>query len=428
MFFLRRTDVFISYSPKDAQHCERLKTHLAFYEKKGTLTVWEESRLAPGSLWRAEMEKAISKTRIAILLISADFLNSSLIMEDQIPPLLFAAKTEEVIIIPVIVGACAFQETDLAQFYPANDPLKPLDGMSPAKRDKIWAELATVVNTELSKDSGGYLSTGLSFSTDPLEYSGSNLYRVRDLSRLRDIMLSTSAPPDLFMAFGRGDPVDYAIIDLDTGKRWLTSRLYIFALTLERMLGLQRFVFLESGQRFLGIASLTKVRWRLARRYPWLETAFAKVYADVSDHIHISSDTGAFDTRMTQEVVGNFLSHPSIQQPFAPSASPDPDDSRWEALRTVDGRFWEHARWLDAARLRQDLGDVLQQDESIWLKESPHISPIELVRCILRRKAPLVALVDEEKRFRSLIDRQALLERTVADSTPSDFPTSQTFS
>lgn len=48
-------------------------------------------------------------------------------------------------------------------------------------------------------------------------------------------------------------------------------------------------------------------------------------------------------------------------------------------------------------------------------KESPNTSYTKQVRSILRRKAPFVALVDEEKRFRSLIDRQGLLERTVAN-------------
>lgn len=34
-----------------------------------------------------------------------------------------------------------------------------------------------------------------------------------------------------------------------------------------------------------------------------------------------------------------------------------------------NGRVNESSLWLDAARLRQDLGDILQQDESIWLKD-----------------------------------------------------------
>jgi TIR domain-containing protein len=401
---LRGYDVFICYSHKDAQHWDRLKTHLAFYEKNGTLNVWEESRLAPGSLWRVEMEAAISKTKIAILLVSADFLASSLIMEDHVPRLLAAAKTKEVIIIPVIVGACAFQETVLAQFQPANDPSKPLKSMRPSGREKIWYELAMAVHTELSKASRNDLIGEL------IIYA----------NELRELVLNLSAPLDLFEAFDNNSSLDYAIIDLGLGQRWLTSRLYLFALILERMRGLRCFVFLETGgkteQRFLGMASPAEVKWRLACHYPWLETAFAKVYSDMSDHIRILSATGALHDGTAQEIVYCFLSHPNIQQRLAPGMPPHPGDSEWEALSMEYGQqLWEHARWLDATRLGQDLGDVLQQDESTWLKESPHISHLEQVRFILQSNAPFVALVDEEKRFRSLIDRQALLERTVAD-------------
>ncbi len=97
-----RTDVFISYSHKDVQYLERLKTHFAFDERKGSLSVWEDTRLSPGSPWRVEIEQAIKKTRIAILLVSADFLASKFIAETELPPLLAAAKTEGAIIIPVI--------------------------------------------------------------------------------------------------------------------------------------------------------------------------------------------------------------------------------------------------------------------------------------------------------------------------------------
>src|SRR6266496_1220544 len=129
-----RTDVFISYSHEDAKYLKRLKTHLAFYERNGLLSVWEDTKLAPGSDWRTEIEEAIKKTRIAILLVSADFLASKFIAENELAPLLAAAKTEDTIIIPVILSACAFQATELAQFQAQNKPSNPIDSMR--KSDK----------------------------------------------------------------------------------------------------------------------------------------------------------------------------------------------------------------------------------------------------------------------------------------------------
>jgi hypothetical protein len=403
-----RTDIFIGYNPKDARHLDRLKTHLAFYKKSGTLNVWDYSKFAPGSQWRAEILRAIKKTRIAILLISADFLASPYLLEVQLLPLLAAAKTEGVIIIPVILSACAFQRTTLAQFQAINDPLKPLDIMRKADREKTWAELSMMVHTEMSKASG----------EDP----DSDWYAYH----LREMKMSSSSRSFLSRMFKERDILDYAIIDLGTGQRWLTSRLYIFALMLERMRGLQCLVFLETKndieQRFLGLASPAKVRWALAYCYPWLETAFAKAYSYMDG---VVSATGALDPQTANFIVQNFLKDHRIQQILATGTFPSPDNDEWEALGMMKWeedeemedrkQFWEHAKWLDATHLEQDLGNVLQQDESIWLKENPYILSIEQAHSILHRNTPFIAFVDEEKRFRSLIDRQDLIERAIVN-------------
>ena len=75
-------------------------------------------------------------------------------------------------------------------------------------------------------------------------------------------------------------PADFAIIALEAGEAWLTSRLYIAAVMMERMRGTQVFVFVErtasTERRLLAVASVRQLRWALARRYPWLEAAFVR--------------------------------------------------------------------------------------------------------------------------------------------------------
>ncbi len=92
---------------------------------------------------------------------------------------------------------------------------------------------------------------------------------------------------------------DYAVIDLGTGQQWLTSRLFIFAVLLQRMRALRCFVFVETAgethQKFIAMASPEGVRWGLARRYPWLEQAFAQSYGNLWS-IQILSNSGALDT------------------------------------------------------------------------------------------------------------------------------------
>src|SRR5438105_4026776 len=141
-----RTKVFIGYSRADAKYLERLHKQLTFYERMGVIETWDDTKIVAGAAWRKEIEKAIESARVAILLVSADFLASKFIAEDVLPPLLAAAKTEGTIIIPVILSACAFKESALSQFQAINRPEKPLSGMSRNDKEKIWAEIATRVN------------------------------------------------------------------------------------------------------------------------------------------------------------------------------------------------------------------------------------------------------------------------------------------
>jgi hypothetical protein len=92
-----------------------------------------------------------------------------------------------------------------------------------------------------------------------------------------------SGAPALFDQIADPSTAEYVVIDLAAGERWLTSRVFIFSVLLERMRGLQSVVFVEtapSGRRqFLGLATPAHIRWSFANRYPWLEAAFAQAYA-----------------------------------------------------------------------------------------------------------------------------------------------------
>lgn len=145
-----RNRVFISYSHSDRKYLDRLKTHLVPYERRGLLSVWDDTQIRPGSIWYEEIKQAIKQTKVAILLVSADFLASRFIAEDELPPLLDAAKSEGAIIIPIILSHCAFEQTELAKFQAINSPSRPLDMMRKSEREEIWARVARIVNESMN--------------------------------------------------------------------------------------------------------------------------------------------------------------------------------------------------------------------------------------------------------------------------------------
>ncbi len=133
--------IFISYSHKDKLHFERLRTHLEPYRRAG-FDVWDDTRIRVGQLWREEIKRALAVAKVAILLVSADFLASPFISENELPPLLAAANQDGTVILTVVIGACNFSETPLARFQAFNSLSNPLNDMKPPKRDKIWMSVA----------------------------------------------------------------------------------------------------------------------------------------------------------------------------------------------------------------------------------------------------------------------------------------------
>jgi hypothetical protein len=113
--------VFISYAHKDAQFFEifkeGVKSHL-YTSNSYDFGTWEDSSIIPGSLWDAEIEKNLAASGIAILCVSASFLNSKYIEANEFG--LLINKYPGTIIIPVYFNHCNINAwTDLAarQFF-----------------------------------------------------------------------------------------------------------------------------------------------------------------------------------------------------------------------------------------------------------------------------------------------------------------------
>lgn len=146
-----RTRVFVSYSHEDAEWLTRLQKHLAPLEREGA-DVWDDTRIKAGAQWRAEIREALARTKVAILLISADFLASPFIVTDELPPLLKAAEEDGATILPVIISPCRFERMEsLSRFQAVNDPRKPLVKLRRGNREEVLDEVARAVEDALKR-------------------------------------------------------------------------------------------------------------------------------------------------------------------------------------------------------------------------------------------------------------------------------------
>jgi hypothetical protein len=140
----KRKQIFISYAHEDVDFLKRLQVHLAPYQRNNriTINVWDDTKITPGSNWRSEIEEAIASTKVAVVLVSADFLASRFIAEYELPSLLEAAKTDNTVIIPVIVSPSAFEQSELSQFQAINSPDEPLSKMTRHESEELWTQVA----------------------------------------------------------------------------------------------------------------------------------------------------------------------------------------------------------------------------------------------------------------------------------------------
>lgn len=150
----KREKIFISYSHKDKDILERVQTHLKVLKiEENSIKMWDDTQIKPGDKWREEIEKALSVAKVAILLISTDFLASDFVNNNELPHLLKAAEKDGATIIPLILKPCRFEKNKkLSEFQSVNSPANPLSKLIEAEQEEILLKLTDRVAELIHKN------------------------------------------------------------------------------------------------------------------------------------------------------------------------------------------------------------------------------------------------------------------------------------
>lgn len=142
--------LFISYSHSDTECLNRLLVHLKPLERQGLVDCWSDKKIRAGDKWRTQVEENLDSAAVAILLVSADFLASDFIVNNELPPLLMRADAKGIRILPVILKPCGFHRDKVLQNFQAiNDPKSPLLALDPIHQESLYDKVAEEVHREI---------------------------------------------------------------------------------------------------------------------------------------------------------------------------------------------------------------------------------------------------------------------------------------
>jgi hypothetical protein len=132
--------IFISYSQQDETEKDRLLSHLGVLQSAGLIYTWCDDQIKAGADWSQEIGEAIDQAEVAILLITANFLNSSSILNQELPALLKRRQHQGLTIIPVIARPCAWRNIS----WLSEMSIRPRNGRP------VWSDAGSHVDEDLT--------------------------------------------------------------------------------------------------------------------------------------------------------------------------------------------------------------------------------------------------------------------------------------
>lgn len=170
-----RDQVFICYSKQDSKWLEALQKHMKPLLRLKLLPIWDENKIKPGQERLDEIKHAIALAKVAVLLVTPDFLASDFIAEQQLPTLLNAAENDGLTILWIAIRTSSYQATEIERYEPLNDPSKPLAAMTSYRRDKeltrICEQIASAAEHDLKSKEIDKPEPPLVIHTDVVEMS-----------------------------------------------------------------------------------------------------------------------------------------------------------------------------------------------------------------------------------------------------------------
>ena len=151
---LDREHIFISYAHKDKQWLKRLKKHMRDDYSACLLQLWDDTRIQAGDNWENEIRTALASSRIAVLMVSSNFLESEYINKKELDYLLSILDREDVRLIWFTLDDCKYHQLRWKNIQAAYDLDKPLADLTDIEQEKALDRICSQIADAFNIDTG----------------------------------------------------------------------------------------------------------------------------------------------------------------------------------------------------------------------------------------------------------------------------------
>jgi hypothetical protein len=139
--------VFISYAHADERLRKKLGKHLSVLERQGLISTWHDRMIMAGTEWEGLIDSHLDESRVILLLISSDFVDSKYCYDVEMKRALERHERGDALVIPVILRPVSMSGTVFAKLQ-----VLPKDARAATdwpKLDSAFVDITEGVKTAL---------------------------------------------------------------------------------------------------------------------------------------------------------------------------------------------------------------------------------------------------------------------------------------
>ncbi len=136
---MRKIKVFISYSHRDEAFKEALDRHLSSLKRSHTITTWNDRAILAGEAWDEAIKTELEQAEIILLLVSASFLASNYIWEEELTRAMTRHHAKAATVVPVFILDCDWKG---APFGGIQGLPRDAEPVGKVENDPAWTEIA----------------------------------------------------------------------------------------------------------------------------------------------------------------------------------------------------------------------------------------------------------------------------------------------